>query len=84
MIYHRIVSGLNVADGLVWPPMELVNGVPCYSCADVAKAKAGLATPDQAAALAALREPVLAPPELRGVNQPLAGGARGTVLNIVV
>jgi len=64
--------------------MEMVNGIPCYSCADVQKAQSGLTSPRQAEALAAAREPVLAPPEQRGVNQPLADGPRGTQLNIAV
>ncbi len=64
--------------------MEMVNGIPCFSCADVAKAEAGRMSPRQEEAVAAAREPVLAPPEQRGVNQPLAEGPRGTRLNITV
>jgi hypothetical protein len=63
----------------------MVNGIPCYSCADVDKAKAGLMSPKQAEALAAAREPVLPPPvEIRGVNQPLSDGPRGTLFNLAV
>ncbi len=50
--------------------MEIVNGVPCYSCADVAKAKAGLLTPSGKQALAPPPPPP--PLEVRGVNEPLA------------
>lgn len=62
--------------------MEMVNGIPCYN---VEKAQAGLMTPRQHEAVAALREPVLPrPEEVRGVNQPLAQGPRGTRLNIAI
>jgi hypothetical protein len=62
--------------------MEIVNGVPCYNCADVAKAKAGLLTPTGKEALA------LPPPppteEARDINRPLRDGPRGTSLNVLV
>jgi hypothetical protein len=62
----------------------MINGIPCFSCAEVDKAKAGLISPRQEQALAVLREPVLPPPEPLGVNQPLPDGPRGTKLNIAV
>jgi hypothetical protein len=65
--------------------MEMVKGIPCYSCSDVDKAMAGLMSPRQEEALAALHQPVLPKPdEIRGVNQPLADGPRGTLLNFAV
>jgi hypothetical protein len=65
--------------------MEIVNGIPCYSCSDVEKAQAGRMSPRQEEALAALQQPVLPPPdEVRGVNQPRNEGPRGTLLNIAV
>lgn len=59
--------------------MEIVNGVPCYDCADVAKAKAGLLTPT---GKKAPPPPPPPPPEVRGVNEPLRDGPRGTQINI--
>lgn len=62
--------------------MEMVNGVPCYSCADVAKAKAGLLTPSGKQALAPPPPPP--PLEVRGVNEPLRDGPRGTQVNLAI
>jgi hypothetical protein len=64
--------------------MEIVNSVPCYSCADVAKAKAGLLTPSGKQALAPPPPPPPPPDEVRGINQPLREGSRGTSLNIAI
>jgi hypothetical protein len=65
--------------------MEMVNGIPCFSCADVEKAQAGLMSPRQQEAVAAMHQPVLPDPnDVRGVNQPLADGPRGRLLNIAV
>lgn len=65
--------------------MEMVNGIPCTSCADVEKALAGRMSPRQEEALATLHPPILPDPrEVRGINQPLAVGPRGTLLNIAV
>lgn len=63
--------------------MEIVNGVPCYDCADVSKAKAGLLTPTgkEAPAVPPSPAPVT---ELRGVNEPLRDGPRGTQINIAL
>ena len=77
--------------------MELVNGIPCFNCTDVERAKkVGLDGPnnvqdplhpspvispngnaDASGASASAPAPVL------GVNQPLAGGDRGTQLNLL-
>jgi hypothetical protein len=62
--------------------MEMVNGIPCYSCADVARAKAGLLTPTGKEALALPPPPP--PEEIRDLNQPLREGPRGTSLNILI
>lgn len=65
--------------------MEIVNGIPCFSCSDVEKAQAGRMSPRQEEAVAALNQPVLPPAdEVRGVNQPLTSGPRGTLLNIAI
>jgi hypothetical protein len=79
--------------------MELVNGIPCFNCTDVERAKkAGIN--GQVAVTPALSG-VIAPQPLReeglaagavapvegvptDVNQPLASGDRGTVLNVAV
>jgi hypothetical protein len=66
------------------PGMEIVNGVPCYSCADVAKAKAGLLTPSGKQALAPPPPPPPPPDDVRGINQPLAEGPRGTQINLAI
>ena len=70
--------------------MELVNGIPCFNCTDVERAKkVGLDGPAtaqdplhpstvlQVNAAAATASPAL------GVNQPLASGDRGTQLNLL-
>lgn len=68
--------------------MEMVNGYRCESCADVALAKRGLdpakgnQSPFEGAQEEAAKAGLTAQP--LGVNQPLASGVRGTLLNIVV
>ncbi len=79
--------------------MELVNGIPCFNCTDVERAKkAGIngqagTTPALSGVIApqplgegGLAIGALAPVEgvPTGVNQPLASGDRGTVLNVAV
>lgn len=68
--------------------MEMVNGYRCESCADVALAKRGLdpakgnQSPFERAQEDATKAGLTVQP--LGVNQPLATGVRGTVLNILV
>lgn len=68
--------------------MEMVNGYRCESCADVALAKHGLdpAKGNQSPFARAQEEATKAglPVQPLGVNQPLATGVMGTVLNILV
>jgi hypothetical protein len=62
--------------------MELVNGVPCFNCTDVAKAQeTGLRVDrDRVDQLGARGRD----PEIRDINQPLALGPRGTQINVAV
>jgi hypothetical protein len=83
LIFHADVKGRRRPVSYD-PDMEIVNGVPCYSCADVAKAKAGLLTPSGKQALAPPPPPPPPSDEVRGVNQPLADGPRGTQINLAV
>ena len=92
--------------------MEIVNGFPCFNCADVDRARHNVdpATPRLSPAVKAARDPSEAaagdaadptkpgsgaganananasskvePPQ--GVNDPLATGDRGTILNLLV
>jgi hypothetical protein len=71
--------------------MEMVNGYRCESCADVALAKRGLdpAKGNQSPFERAQEEAAKAGlpgggAQALGVNQPLASGVRGTVVNILV
>ena len=72
--------------------MELVNGIPCFNCTDVERAKkVGLDAPGNVQD-PLHPSPVISPngaanasngaPAL-DVNQPLAGGDRGTQLNLL-
>jgi hypothetical protein len=62
--------------------MEIVNGYPCLTCSDVAKAKRNIdpaASPLQAVAEQSERvEPAAA------ASQPLAAGVRGTQVNLLL
>lgn len=75
--------------------MEIVNGIPCFNCTDVEKAKkVGTNGPADAqdplhpstkiGALKADSVPGLDPAssDQFGINQPLASGDRGTKINI--
>ena len=78
--------------------MELVNGIPCFNCTDVERAKkVGL---DGSANVQDPLHPSAVPPanggkgtssgtsdtanQLLGINQPLASGDRGTQLNLLL
>ncbi len=55
--------------------MEIVNGVPCFNCTDVEKAKkAATELPPREAQTAVLRT-------FETANAPLAQGQRGTQVN---
>jgi hypothetical protein len=65
--------------------LEIVNGYVCRDCTDVARAKKGedpaskpLEAKPQAPGTVATDE------ERRGLNRPLASGARGTSLNLLL
>ena len=64
--------------------MQIVNGYACLNCSDVAKAKRGI---DPAAdPLQQLPKQDKRPPQAQtlGANQPLAAGARGTQVNVLL
>lgn len=74
--------------------MELVNGIPCFNCTDVERAKkVGLDGPNNVQN--PLHPSAVQPNgdaangaqtsgQVTGVNQPLASGDRGTQLNLLL
>jgi hypothetical protein len=55
--------------------MEIVNGVPCFNCTDVEKAKKAVAEPPPPEAQNAVLR------TFETANAPLAQGLRGTQVN---
>jgi hypothetical protein len=70
--------------------MQIVNGYACLTCSDVAKAKRGIdpsANPLQAAQgdkPGQNKGTAQGAKDASGVNQPLASGARGTQVNVLL
>jgi hypothetical protein len=58
--------------------MEIVNGVPCFNCTDVEKAKKSLTAP-------AVPNPnQISAPSFASPNTPLGEGPRGTQVNFSI
>ena len=55
--------------------MEIVNGVPCFNCTDVEKAKKAAAEPPPP------ETQIAAPRSFASTNAPLGEGPRGTQVN---
>jgi hypothetical protein len=78
--------------------MELVNGIPCFNCTDVERAKkVGLdgsanvqdplhpsAVPQGNGGAGTSSSPADAANQVLGINQPLTSGDRGTQLNLLL
>jgi hypothetical protein len=71
--------------------MELINGIPCFNCTDVERAKkVGLDGPNNVqdplhpSPVIPANGAVVSPAaSVLGVNQPLATGDRGTQVNLL-
>jgi hypothetical protein len=75
--------------------MELINGIPCFNCTDVERAKkVGLDGPSNVQdplhpsavqqGTGDIANAAQTSGQVPGVNQPLAGGDRGTQLNLLL
>jgi hypothetical protein len=64
--------------------IEIVNGYVCRDCTDVERARKGEDPAQPAGAAATLFRKASADDEPLSVNRPLATGARGTVLNLLL
>ncbi len=67
--------------------VQYVDGVACYNCSDVERAKKA-ALEQQTKASDPLHPPTVVPvasgPQASGTNQPLSDGPRGTTLNLLL